>query len=148
MPIITAPDPEFMDQITELESVSKAADEAAMLIGQRKWMYPPLQGWDGDPRKISDMNKAFVRKNLNKTYVTIMSDTTQKGTIGEIMILKLQIDYIASLERAFRTRFCSSVRARMHSAARRRGQGNPQGLFTGSIVLWLKRILTAAHFTA
>lgn len=145
MPYVTELHEEFLRHIEQLEKTSKAADEASCLTGQRKWMNPPLQGWSGDPQDITGLNKAFTRKAMNALYVAIMRDETPNGTIGETMVLKLMVDYIAALERAFRTRHCSSVRAKLHAAGRRRGQGSKDGLFTGSVVLWLERLLLAAH---
>lgn len=138
-------DPEFLDQLTALVDTSNAAYEATSLTGQRKWMYPPLQGWNGDPNDITDANKAFIRDNLNQTYKDIIDNISNDGTIGESMVVKLQVDYIAALERAFRTRYCSSVRARVHAAARRRSQGSSAGAFSSTIVTWLEQLIFAAH---
>lgn len=144
MPITTL-DTGFLNHIVELEATSAAAADATMLTGQRQWMYPPLGAWDGDTSNITGMNDAFDRAALNTQYEDLVSDQTQESTIGEVMITKLQVDYIAALERAFRTRHCSSVRAKLHAAARRRGMGTTAGPFTGSVVLWLTRLLQAAH---
>jgi hypothetical protein len=146
MPIpVNQPDPNFLEHIDKFEEVSEAAAKASLLDGQRKWAYPPLNGWNGDPQAITDMNKAFDRNDLNAQYQELIKDKTQEGKIGEVMVTKLQVDYIAAAERAFRTRHCSSVRARLHSAARRRGQGDKKGIFTGGVVLHLQRLLDAAH---
>jgi hypothetical protein len=145
MPYVTALDPEFLVQIEELVLTSAAAHAASVLVGQREWMYPPLQGWSGDPQAISDMNKAFIRDTLNALYKQVLNDMDRVGTVGESMVLKLQVDYIAAIERAFRTRHCSSVRARLHSASRRQGQAHSNGVFGGSVLVWLERLIAAAH---
>ena len=146
-PYVTAPDPdEFVPHMNALEETSAAAAEATLLTGQRKWMYPSLNGWSGDPQDISGMNNAFDRTNLNNTYIQILNDQNEQGFIGEAMAVKIQIDYIAALERSFRTRHCSSVRAKIHAAARRQGQGNHNfGLFNVNIQTWLLRLIEAAH---
>lgn len=145
MAYVTAPDPEFTSQLDKLKSTSDAADKAAILTGQREWMYPPLNGWTGCPWDLSGMNKAFPREHLNEVYCKILGDKNSTGTVGEAMAVKLQVDYIAALERAFRTRHCSSVRARMHSAARRRGQAAEKGLFQNNVLLHIERMIFAAH---
>ena len=145
MPYVTDPDPEFVDQLTNLEDSSTAASKATLLTGQRKWTYPPLNGWDGNPFNIVGMNDAFKRKNLNYIYLQILGDPEKAGTIGELMALKLQIDYVAALERAFRSRHCSSIRAKIHAAARKRGQGDTKGLFTGNVKENIINVLFAAH---
>jgi hypothetical protein len=153
-PYVTTVDPKFAGHMAANQSTSHAAALAAFQSAQRQWMYPPLSGWSGDPQDIVGMNQAFDRTNLNNLYYSIINDltvntpSTHSGTIGESMAVKLQIDYIAIMERAFRTRYCSSVRARLHSAARRTGHGDSTyGLFaTGAgITNWLAQLIFAAH---
>jgi hypothetical protein len=146
MPIPVATlDPVFVDHLDTMETVSSAAAAATTLLGQRQWMLPPLGGWDGDPYNIQGITLAFDRTTLNAQYVELVSDPDREAKIGEVMVTKLQVDYLAASERAFRTRHASSVRLRLHAAARRRGQGVSQGPFSGSIGLWLQRMLAAAH---
>jgi hypothetical protein len=145
MPRVTSLNEEFIDQLFAAAGVSSAADDATMLNGQRQWMLPPSNGWNGDPQDIVGMNLAFKRDNLNAQYQSVLGTPEHKGTVGEAMVVKLQIDYVAALERAFRTRHCSSIRAKIHAAGRRRGQGDTsKGLWAGN-VLWLERMLFAAH---
>ncbi len=144
MPVTTL-DSKFLGHIENMETTSTAADQATMLDGQRQWMYPPLEGWSGDPRDIRGMSAAFDRTALNEQYVDLISDKTQECKIGETMATKLQVDYVAAMERGFRTRHCSSIRAKIHAAARRRGMGSPSGPLTGGVSLWLQRLLQAAH---
>ncbi len=143
---------DFLGHLERLLSVSAGCASETLLTEfpetQREWYNPPLNGWSGDPMDIVGLNKAFARTNLNDVYVEIMEDSTQNGRIGEAMIVKIQIDYIAALERAYRTRQSSSVRARIHSAARRQGHAQSGGLFdtgSGSLAIWLTRLLDAAH---
>lgn len=149
-PYVTSPDPtEFTPQLGAMELTSEAAAMATLLTGQRRWMYPPLSGWSGDPSDIQGMNDAFNRSNLNNTYVQIVSDPNGAGTIGESMVVKLQVDYIAALERAFRTRHSSSIRAKLQAASRRRGQGDAtNGVFAATVNGWLLRLIYAAHPTS
>lgn len=144
MPITTL-DTDFLNHLDAMKTVSTAADEATILQNQRQWMYPPLNGWSGNPLDIVDMNNAFDRTNLNNQYITIIDDLTHEDKIGTVMATKLQLDYIAAMERAFRTRHCSSVRAKIHAAARRRGQGSSNGVFTGSIVPWMLYFIQSAN---
>ncbi len=145
-PYVTAPDPEFTNHIATMESTSLAAYKATLLIGQRQWMYPPVSGWSGHPYDIVGLNTAFDRSHLNSVYVQIMMDQQGAGNIGESMAVKLQVDYIAALERAFRTRYCSSIRAKLHAASRKQGQSDSTaGLFSATVTGWILNIITAAH---
>lgn len=138
-------DPDFQAHVDEIELTSTAAADAVCLLGQRKWHYPPLNTWSGNPLDITGTTNAFLRTNLNQEYVDAINDIDQQSTVGDGMVLKLQIDYIAALERAFRTRHASSVRCKIHAAARRRGMGDSGGVFSGNVVLWLTRLIEAAH---
>ena len=147
MPIpVTSLDAKFLDHIEKMEDVSRGVDLGLTMIDQRMWMFPPGDPmYDGDPRNLVDMAIVFDRDDLNDQYIEVIDDTDQVSTIGEAMISKLQIDYIASCERAFRTRHCSSIRAKVHAACRRRAMGDSNGIFSGGVSLWLQRILQAAH---
>lgn len=145
MAVVNTIDDDFANHIDAMESVSTAASQATNLTGQRKWMYPPLNGWSGDPLDILGMDQAFNRDNLNSQYRSVIGMMNQAGKIGESMAVKLQVDYIAALERGFRTRHCSSVRAKIHSSARRKGLGESTGPLNNGVVVYLNRLLEAAH---
>lgn len=142
---INSPDPNFDGHITKLELFSAAAAEACCMTGQRQWYYPPLNGWSGHPSDITGMNQAFDRTELNENYIEVVGDLNQLGAMGEATALKVQIDYIAALERSFRTRHMSSVRSKMHARGRKEGQGDSAGLFGNNVSLWVTRLLDAAH---
>lgn len=144
MPTVTELDPAFLAHIDACMDTSNAAAMATCLVGQREWMYPPTDSWSGDPQDIVGMNVAFDRSALNNQYVALLNDLTQASPVGSTMVTKLQIDYIAAMERAFRTRHYSSVRARIHAAGRRAGQAHSNGQFAGSMLVWLNRIMEAS----
>lgn len=138
----------FLAHLEKLQEVADANAAATCLGGQRQWSMPPLNGWSGDTMDISGMNAAFDRTELNHTYQEVISDEQQRGRQGEAGVLKLQLDYIAARERSFRTRHASSIRCKIHAAARRGGHAAAGGLFdtaSGSIAIWLQRLLAAAH---
>jgi len=106
----------------------------------RRWMIPPLNGWDGNPFEIKDMEKPFDRKELNETAQADFEDD-EKGTTGLISGYLLQICYLAMMERSFRTRHMSPVRAMMHCAGRRKGHGHEEGIHTGDILNYIQDVL-------
>ena len=141
-------DAAFLAHLETLKDVALANADASCGVGQRTWYVPPLNEWSGDPLDLINMKSAFDRTAINTLYVQVVSNTDQDGRIGEAMLLKLQLDYIAALERSYRTRHASSVRCRIHAAARRAGHASSGGLFdtgSGTIALWLTRLLAAAH---
>jgi hypothetical protein len=148
MPVVEQLDDKFVAHLGALFDVNEANAAAACSGAPSAWYYPPLDEWTGDPRDIKGMNAAFDRTAINELYEEVVGDPLRQGRQGEAVVLKLQLDYIAALERSFRTRHASSVRSKIHAAARRKGHGASGGLYDpsgGDIVLWLQRLLAAAH---
>lgn len=136
---------DFVNHMQVLQDTAEANGAATCLDGQRKWYYPPLNGWSGNVTDITGMNDAFARDDLGTQYQAV-NTAASGGTIGESMVVKLQNDYIAAAERAFRTRHASSVRCRIHAASRRKGHGNSLGIFStnGNIQGWLNNIIASS----
>ena len=136
-------DDQFDNLLEQLRSSSAANDLATTFLQQREWMYPVLNGWDGDPQNVTGMNLAFDRTVLNVMYDSALHDPGV-GTTGDCAATKLMVDYIAVAERSFRTRWASRIRSMMHAAGRRQGHGDPiNGLYVGSIRPYIQSILTA-----
>ena len=130
--MLTELDPRFLAQITRLQDVSASVANTTTNIehAQRSWQNPDDNNgaWSGSPFDIPNIAKAFDRAALGEAYARVMQDP--KGSVGDAMSVKLQSDYLAAQERAFRLRHLSSVRARVHAAARRRGHANDEfGIF-------------------
>lgn len=142
--------PQFQAHINALCAASASQFAATTLTGQRQWQLPPtcvtdaIRGsscWDGDPWSWVYMMNVWTRDEMNANYMSVIN---KKGRSGEAMVIKLQMDYLATMERAFRTRHSSSVRSRIHAAARRNGHGSSAGPLKGTMIGWLSRLLTAA----
>ena len=63
----------------------------------------------------------FDRSAINENYADCLTDPQNFGTVGDVVSLKQQLDFVATAERAYRVRHMSPVRAAAHSAGRRRG---------------------------
>jgi hypothetical protein len=138
-------DPEFDDLLEQLRATSEALDLATSALQQRVWMFPPLNGWSGDPQDITGMNDAFDRTNLNLMYDSALHTTDGSGHTGDCAASKIMVDYIAVAERGFRTRWASRIRSMMHAAGRRMGHGDPiNGLYAGSVRPYIQSIIDAA----
>lgn len=125
--------PNFDGQLNKLISVHKAAGEATRLISQRQWMLPTLGDaaggaeplWNGNLFDISGIKNAFRRNDLNAQYDRAITTSGERdgGRLADRYVSKVQIDYLAAMERAFRARHGSYVRCSMHAAARKQGLG-------------------------
>jgi hypothetical protein len=98
---------------------------AAVLLGGRngKWMLGPWHAtdskeWKGDTTDLTDMTKAFDRKDLSTMMAEVMN-RKDPGTTADKMAVRFQSDYISSLDRAFRTRHMGLIRSEIVSAGRR-----------------------------
>jgi len=136
----TTPFPAFQELLEAMRQQS--ADAATNLEGgdtARPWMMPPLRDWDGNLLDIAGIAKAFARDEPNEDYKDSLN--TDAGTVGHAMGAKLQIDYMAMMERAFRTRHATVARCTTHAAGRRRAHGEPAGIHIGSVLQYAQDLL-------
>lgn len=67
---------------------------------------------------------SFDRDDINANYQQCFQDGSNPGTTGDVIGLKLQIEYLAAAERAFRLRHASTARLICLSGGRRYWHGN------------------------
>jgi hypothetical protein len=106
---------------------------AAALQGeatQRRWMLPEGLA-NVSLFSPQDFEKGFDRQEANADYEAALN---RDGTIGEGAAARIQVDYMAMQERAFRSRHTTPVRAMAHAACRRRGHADPAGVHQGVVV--------------
>lgn len=101
---------------------ANATGTAAALLNQalRGWFVPA--GWSGDPLDIDGMAAAFNRGGAGAIYTDALYSSN--GSSGDAASAKLQSDYLAVRERAYRARHFTRVRSALMAAARRAGQGH------------------------
>ena len=123
-------------QFTELQSTALTTGESVLVSGvapsvQRLWMMPSLETWNGDLFNISGIGDAFCRDEFNAAYAEAVetAGTVAGGRLADRYVSKVQLYYIAAMERAFRARHASSVRCNYHAAGRRRGHGGEFSVF-------------------
>jgi hypothetical protein len=110
----------FSERLKQLRA--NAGGQAAAVRGEkaRPWQVPDNMK---DLLDVPNLHKAgFDRQEINDAYQTCMQDTENFGTVGDIIALKQQVDYVATEERAFRLRHATICRCLIHGAARRFGQ--------------------------
>lgn len=111
----------FRKRLEQLRATAQAQAQAVTGDGARPWQIP--EG-TGDLLNIGNLHKpGFDREQLNTAYSECMQDVNDMGTVGDVVALKQQIDYVAMEERAFRLRHATSCRCQIHAAGRRHGQG-------------------------
>lgn len=116
---------DFSAKVKHLRVASKQNADALRLEEQPAWFYPH-DGWQGDVLEIAGLNDAFSRAGVNRDYEACLN-AQPPGSGGTAASLKIQVDYAAAVERAYRTRHASPVRCALHAAARLAGHGHAQG---------------------
>jgi hypothetical protein len=115
------------NQIQVLIEQNRAAALSAYNGVGRIWMLGPyaVNGvsnnkpyWTGNTDDLVGMSLAFDKSEVVSTFNSIM-DVNDPGTASDKIAMRFQNDYLAAMERAFRTRHAGSVRSEMFSAARR-----------------------------
>jgi len=104
--------------------------------------------WSGDIDDIEGISAAFDRTENAQDVIAAISDDENPGGVGDLVASALQADYLAAMERAFRSQFTSPLRRRLHAAARLRGQAQEGGLFSRGVVGFIQGVLRHGKDTA
>jgi hypothetical protein len=130
----------FSDRLADWTTISGQISRAeSAATEQRVWMVP--SDWGGDPFNIPGMHEpSFDRTSINGNYAEVASAVT--ASVGDCGSLKIQLDSVACMERAFRYRHASQIRCIMHAASRDAGHGNSQGVF-GAIRNYAQDLISA-----
>lgn len=113
----------FRRRLQDLRLQAQQTQNAIQGKHQRQWQIP--SDYDGSLLDIPKLHEpAFQRQEINTTYEAVTKDPNAAGTVGDVISLKLQIDYNACEERAFRARHTTLCRAMCLGHGRRFGQGH------------------------
>jgi hypothetical protein len=113
----------FSKRLDELQENSRNQYAAFQGAEQRKWQIPTEL--TDDMLKVATLHEpAMVRDEINTQYEQVMKSRKSAGTIGDVISLKFQMDYMAAEERAFRVTHSSVCRSIAHAMGRRFGQGD------------------------
>ncbi len=113
----------FRKRLVDLRDQAKMMQNAMQGKAQRAWQVPA--DFTGSLLQISKLHEpAFNREPINTEYETATNDPNSAGTSGDLISLKLQLDYNACEERAFRARHVTLCRAMCLGHGRRFGQGH------------------------
>jgi hypothetical protein len=134
----------FETRISELESkAKKIAEQFRNYNTYREWHVPPTMK---DPLDVPSLHDpAWDRNNINQTYsVDVLAGVgSEGGTVGDLIAMKWQADFMATEERAFRTRHASMIRCAAHAHGRFNGHGT-----SGKSVFSFLKDAVQAHIDA
>lgn len=112
----------FHERLTALRTAAAQAHNSLQGRHQRTWNIPT--GLATALMQIGELHKpAFDRTAINNAYEQATADPKAAGTVGDVISCRLQIDYLAAEERAFRSRHCSLPRSFCLGHGRKYGQG-------------------------
>lgn len=129
-------DDKFIARTTELEECARTlANQFRTLDNYRPWTMPKV--FVDDKRDVLDVSAldepSWNRNTINYTYSeqVMGGPGSQGGTVGDLIGMKWQADFMAVEERAFRTRHASYSRcaAFMHGRLQGHGKEN-RGVFS------------------
>jgi hypothetical protein len=136
-------DPNFERQLRKIKDDARAASEALRSGGQVKWMRP--HDWEGDPTDYESIHEALNRDRANEQFVDAVKDAQAPGVVGDTISATLMIDYLATMERAFKNRATMSHCRRIaHVAGRKKGHGSDTGPLVQSSLEYLRRVVRKA----
>lgn len=144
-PVAPSLDITFELQIDRMVDLGQVVEQSYMLCGQRVWMLPDLNGWDGNLFDVEDIRQAFDRTALNDQYIAMLTD---RGVVSDGIAIRAQLDQLSAMERSFRQRHTGPLRSAMHAASRRRGHGHGNGLFNDKIKTYINKVIEAGAVPA
>lgn len=110
------------NRLQDLRDQAKLMTQAIQGQQQRKWQIP--KDFTGSLLDVPTLHEpAYARDAINDEYDQVTKDPRTAGTVGDVVSLKLQIDYVATEERAFRARHASLPRVMCLGHGRRVGHG-------------------------
>lgn len=137
-------DGKFTARVNELEQKAKKSAEHFRNYGSfREWYTPEEVKEPLDVPKLHD--PVWDRNNINQKYsVDILAGPGKEGgTVGDLIAMKWQADFMAVEERAFRTRHASLVRCASMAHGRLFGHGE-----TGKSVFSFIKDAVQTHINA
>lgn len=108
---------------------------------QVQWLRPP--DWDADLQTTEAWKALHAAFNTDKAEEQFNEafDPESPGNSSDGILLSLQIDYMAQMERAYRARLGQSLpRSLAHLSSREKGHGQQFGALKGMALEYFKKI--------
>lgn len=135
----------FRKQADALRRYASSNAEALRLQQGASWYAPEKEEWNGDPFLLEELHKPFDRSQHEAEFDAAVSDPQSPGVTGDLAISQLQGDFLAALERAYRSRLRTSVRNKIHAFARLQGHGADYGVINVGMVNYVERLIARAN---
>lgn len=133
-------DPNFEKQLRKLKEDAAAHEGALRTGGQVTWMRP--LDWAGDPFDYESIHRALNRDTANAQFVDAVKDANNPGTVGDLIAATLMVDYLGTMERAYKNRVTMGRCRRVaHLAGRKRGHGSDTGPLVQSALEYARRVV-------
>ena len=148
-------DPKSVSAIRErfskqgIDSLQESASQQVAAILEHEAPRQPVvdkNGWDGDLYNLEDISKAFSREELEADFLKAI-DLEAPGVSGDLISISVQGDWLATQERAFRSRHQTPIRAWLHALARRKGQAHDAGVIRRGLLGYVENLLQASKNT-
>lgn len=141
----------FVQQLEVFVNHATHAFGSIVQASQRQWAVPYNQsGWDFDVFNYTgtgSIGLAFDRTLLNAQYWTALVNGANLddtyGRVAECRCAKTQIDMLGAMERSFRERSRSYVRAAYNVGSRYRGHADAQGPIRDIVAVVNRMIMQA-----
>jgi hypothetical protein len=136
-------DPKFKKFIDQL--IDQAKDSADYLRDQGTTRSENLGGSDAPARfgennwNAKEVREHFSREGIYKAYIACIE---QGKPTNEAIAAKLQGDFLAQLERDYKTSRVTRVRSAFLTASRRAGHGDPEGVIKNGIFKTIENWVT------
>lgn len=122
-------DAAFSKRISDLEQKAQKISSAFRNQSYMEWHMPDEVQ---DPLDVPSLDKAWARNSINQEYDKLVGKQADaSGSVGGAAAMKMQADFLAVEERAFRTRHASFVRCAAMAHGRLDGHGKTsRGIFS------------------
>jgi len=134
----------FNTQFDSLTATSKILGDSLKGVARRVNHKIDKHQWSGNVYDLDGISSAFSRDENAADVAAALADVADPGNFGDLMVSSMQGDYLACMERAFRSRNASRVRRTIHAAARRAGHGHESGILQRGVKGYLEAILRFA----
>lgn len=143
-------DTNFEAQLKRLQKHAEEDHTARKMADQSKWYRPDDSatgdaGWDGDLFDLEGMGRVYTRKEANDMFLDATKDPKAPGVTGDLIVTTTMVDYLALMERAFRSRHSMRrPRAVLHAMGRKFGHGHDNGVFIQAGLEYIRGVLQQA----
>jgi hypothetical protein len=140
---VQAPGELLRQQMEALRAYAERDSQALRGQSFPAWYTPAA--WSGSVFDLEDLKDPFSRAQHEQEFDSAVSSASQPGTTGDLVTSQLQGDLLATMERAYRSRLRSSIRNKMHAAARRGGHGSATGTLMMGMQNYVERLIKGSQ---